>query len=54
MLEYKLMSDVDVVKVCKAVSHENRLASKAEPFLFVIVNVKSVGQFAVFSVELTF
>ena len=42
------MSDVDVVKVCWALSHENRFASKAVPSLLVTVKVKSVGQFALF------
>ena len=48
------MSDDDVVKVYARLSHEKRFASKAVSSLLVIVNVKSVGQFATVSDEETF
>ena len=42
-----------VEKVCADEFQVNRLVSKADPSLFLTVNVKSVGQVAKVSVELT-
>ena len=47
------MSDVDVVNVYATLSQEKRFVSNAVPSLFLIENVKSVGQVATVSEEET-